>query len=577
MIKSFKFLGFVIFATGLFLLAQLLMIDYDGFINSVMDLSNIPLSKKDKLTAFLSPSKFNLIKLIPAFFIFIGVLFFFSSKWLAVSLQKGINWLKSLWLYLVSFPRTYLYAVLSIISFSLAFSIYNVVHEPIYYDEAWTYLNFTKRNILSSISYYPAPNNHILHSVFTNLTFWFPFSNTINLRLPALILSLLNSFSVFFILSKTLNKKIALLLLAIFCFSFPFLHYSYQSRGYLLLLFSFTLCFYAILKLCYPEKDKQSYTKYLYLLSLGAILGFYTMPSFLYPYLSCFSFAFVFLIRKKKNKKAIQLLVSSAISAIIVVCLYLPIFLISGIDSIINSSITEPISRMEVLEKLIPHFSASSDFLFNLPLYASIPLLLIFAFLLIFKKKNEISFPLYCILIAPFILVLHSVVPFPRTWIYLILPFLFLLGVTIQHFNIHEKLSFRSTAILSIVTIAFLLINFNQKSIERKTFPHLANQLSKYLESEKATNVYCNHPLIETCLLYLFEERNVSIGITYSIAEIDSQEVKNIQACCDFAITDKKLNNVNGLSYIDNWGKDIFLSKVNHTNTLSEKPPSSRK
>src|SRR5262249_30214712 len=39
---------------------------------------------------------------------------------------------------------------------------------PVTYDEAWTFMNFTMRPAFASVTYYPAPNNHVLFSVLSN-------------------------------------------------------------------------------------------------------------------------------------------------------------------------------------------------------------------------------------------------------------------------------------------------------------------------------------------------------------------------------------------------------------------------
>lgn len=54
-------------------------------------------------------------------------------------------------------------------------AVWYAIQLPISYDEALTYLHFTSRGPVASLAYYPEPNNHILHSLITNITTLLPF------------------------------------------------------------------------------------------------------------------------------------------------------------------------------------------------------------------------------------------------------------------------------------------------------------------------------------------------------------------------------------------------------------------
>ncbi len=448
-----------------------------------------------------------------------------------------------------------------IILFSFGVNLYHVTTMSISYDEAWTYLNFTKKGFFTSLSHYPAPNNHILHSLLTNISLGFPFSQTINLRLPNLLFSTFAAVTFYLSFTKLLQKKTALFLLAVFCFSFPVLHYSHLSRGYILVLFAFIICFYSTIRLSStPNFKPQNHTKYFVSLSLGAIIGFFTMPSFLYPYFTCvILISAIFLI--KKNRKGLSyLVISCLLTSIAVLILYTPIFIVSGIDAVINNRFVEPISRVQVFGRLLEHFNLASTFLFSVPLS-------VFVFALFFmcfatRKTKIVILPLCFFLIVPFILLLHGIIPFPRTWIYLIIPFLYLIGLTIESFQLDRKLNIKSIGFFSVIVILILIFNFNKKWNRKQGFSFKTVEVADYLVSQKAKSIYINHPLIETNLLFIFEEKDIDIPITYSRRNIDNAELEIIKSCCDFVITAHKPNRKSNYEYIKRWRNDIYLSKV---------------
>ncbi len=456
---------------------------------------------------------------------------------------------------------------IAIILFSFGVSLYHVTTIPISHDEALTYMRFTKEGFFTSISYYPAPNNHILHSLLTNMTLGFPFSERVNLRLPNLLFSIFAAVIFYLSFTKLFRQKTALFLLAIFCFLFPVQYYSYLSRGYMLVLFAFIICFYSTIRLSYtPIFKPQNHTKYFVSLSLGAIIGFFTMPSFLYPYFTCVVLISAIFLIKKNRKGLSYLVISCLLTSIAVLILYTPIFIVSGIDAVINNRFVEPISRSQVLERLLVHFNSTSNFLFSVPLSVFVFVLLFMCFAA--RKTKLVIIPLCFFLIVPFILLLHSVLPFPRTWVYLIIPFLYLIGLTIERFQIHRKLSLKSIGAFSVIVILILLFNFNKKVNIEEAFSFKAVKIADYLVNQEAKGIYIKHPLIRINLLFIFEEKNINIPIkfstysTYERKKIDNSKLERIKSCCDFVITAYKPNQKSSFKHIKRWDRRTHLSRV---------------
>ncbi|MFT3796805.1 hypothetical protein [Flavobacterium sp.] len=80
-----------------------------------------------------------------------------------------------------------------LLAIPLAASVYYALQMPVSYDEAWTFLNFTRKGFVASASHYPAPNNHVLHSLVTNLTYHLPgLSNLFKMRISVLCVNLVS-------------------------------------------------------------------------------------------------------------------------------------------------------------------------------------------------------------------------------------------------------------------------------------------------------------------------------------------------------------------------------------------------
>src|SRR5690606_8273036 len=138
----------------------------------------------------------------------------------------------------------------------------------------------------------------------------------------------------------------------------------------------------------------------------------------------------------------------------------------------------------------------------------------------------------------PFLLILHSVIPFPRTWIYLIIPSLFLFGLFIEEIKFNKLLNYGSTVILS-VSIVLILINYsNKKILLSNQFNLTAKEIAEYLIRKNAKTIYVKHPLLEINLLYIFEDKGEDILVKYHWVKIDDYMIEKIKSCCEFFITD---------------------------------------
>lgn len=532
----------------------LLAINYNEFINYLMQYGDIAMSKKEKIETIFTVTLFNYLQyILPISISILGILILYYSQALSNFIRLVNPNLFRLLLFFKALSKGEKYLLFAIIATSFLVNIYHVINLPIFYDEAWTYHNFTQRGLFISITKYPAPNNHVLHTILTALTYYFPFNTTVNLRIPNLITALFSSLIFFYTFAKMFEKKIAFLLLPIFCFVFGILQYAYLSRGYMLVIFSFLICFYATIKLTSQSDNVKSNRKYLIYISIGGLIGFCTMPSFLYPYFTCMSYIVAFKIANKNFTVIKHIIISGIVTTILVIIFYTPMIIVSGLNAIINNKYVASISRVDVVQNLYSHFNETFGFLFGIKLVYLIPILFFSIYYFIKNKTESSIFVVYCFLIAPVLLLIQSVIPFYRTWIYLTIPFLFGIGLVLKEIIKSRKFAIQYVSALNVLFSVLLVLLFNYKIKYEQEFSFQSNKVAKYIMSHNIKRICCSHPIIETNLLYIFEENKQKIAVECSYEPLIENEIKTIKHKCDILITSKKLNESPDLIFINNW------------------------
>jgi len=335
--------------------------------------------------------------------------------------------------------------------------LYFLITIPFHYDEAWTYIYFTGKGFLRTITFYPIPNNHILYNLVAGVFDLLPFPPEITTRLPSYFSSLVATWYFFRITSLYFTEFTALITTAIFAAAFPVVLYSIEARGY-----SFVLCFtvlllYAAVQLIREPDDRRH--RYLYLFSLVA--GMYSMPSFIYSAIVISGALFLHYMIKKWPVKTLFL--DHLKAGLIVVLLYAPIVYFNGIDKLKNPVGFRRVTTAQLTASLgsllssILHFLSGMD---SLPLLALVLLIPAGLWFIRLGKENSRFLVLVCMimLVSPvFILYLNPVLPYPRTWLYLIVPLALLVGCLIAILT-HYWRGLRSPNPLT--TALILLISF---------------------------------------------------------------------------------------------------------------------
>ena len=332
-------------------------------------------------------------------------------------------------------------------------SIYFALSMPVSYDEAWTYLNFTQKGVLFSASHYPAPNNHILHSILTNITDELPFSNLINLRFSVLLVHLAALLLAYRITAKHFDQKTALVVVALSSVLFMNLYYSYLSRGYALVNLFFILALHAAFDIV---KHQNPVRKWLYF-GIVSVLGFYTMPSFLYPF-ATLNFFILYYNRKKLWPQIITNL--SVIT--IVLLLYLPVFYNDGVASVTNNPYVKQVGLLLALKSMpfyYPITMAEITGIHWILLFA----LLVFSIWKMWRIKDRMNLVFSMIMIfAPLVLLsIHRVIPGARIFCYY--GFVCTLIIVLPYRMHLNRLSGTKLVLGLLILQVLLVLNFNRK------------------------------------------------------------------------------------------------------------------
>lgn len=315
--------------------------------------------------------------------------------------------------------RLTLYAPWLLMAMPVIATVHSAVAIPVSYDEAWTFLNFTRKDFPAFLAHYPAPNNHVLHSLLTKFADALPgFPHLFKIRLFPLLWYTLGLWMTWRIVRRYFGEKTALAVMALSGVLFMTLYYGYMSRGYGLSYLLFVCSFgetLAILK-------GNAKARHFMVLGIWSVLGFYTIPSYLYAYLTLQ--AIILFLRPERWK--VQFAVAAATAA--AVCLlYLPILCNDGIQSVVANRFVAPIGLVETLRSLPAFFAATMREIMGVGRGIALALTALSAGALLWSRDRKlIGIGLLAIAVPATVLLLQRTIPFPRTFHYVAFLLVFL-------------------------------------------------------------------------------------------------------------------------------------------------------
>ena len=290
-------------------------------------------------------------------------------------------------------------------------------------DEVFSADQYASLHPLQTISYYISPNNHLffnlINSVFTHLGC----NGVISGRLLSLACYLLIAVIGFIILKRfTNNNAMAFMGAIIVAVQFPVWGFAVQARGYELLSLIQLVALSSLI--VYTNNNSKDW---LIINSVTCIVGYATLPSFMYYHFA--QLVFMFLLIPFWKKEGFYFWVQQIIVIFMVFLFYLPAFCFSGMGAITNNRFVSalPGSYDNYLNGLLPILRSYVNYCFG-DNYANLmgpirPLLIVIFFLpltLFWAKRSSVSFRLalfYVLMIGIFIgmILLMKRYPYHRT------------------------------------------------------------------------------------------------------------------------------------------------------------------
>ena len=320
--------------------------------------------------------------------------------------------------------------VIFILSFCLlVIRLLFLFHWEYYEDEAFSYKYLVSKGILTTLTYYPGPNNHVFYNFICSLLTYTGLPQLWVMRLPSVLISGVMFYVSIPILKMKFNFRTSIVISILTQVCFNFFLYSFQGRGYALEVFLVLIAFYGLFKFSI-EKEKN----FLYLFVVSSILGFYTIPVFVYPFIS------IVTLNMLLQQTTIKVLLYSCFVVVMgTVFCYLPIFIISGISSVVANDWVKSLGIINVLYRFPSYVLGLQDWLWDFPTYGTvISGGLFFPIVLKFKNQKWFWISVMSFSLPVCLIILQGVLPFPRIWTYVVLLQGLSLGVLFDYVKIKQ-------------------------------------------------------------------------------------------------------------------------------------------
>lgn len=274
--------------------------------------------------------------------------------------------------------------------------IYGNSLQPICTDEAFSIVNFAQQPLAHLLTYYPLPNNHIFFNLLNHFVGKISSDYLLSGRLLSGVFYVLLICGNFLFIQKIIqNKFISFLCSALLAQQLMVWGFGSQARGYSLYYLLQWGAFVSFYYYFFGEKEMKK--QLLLLFIVCNVLGFYTIPSFLYWILFEVLAAFVLMVHFRHL--FIDFWKGMLLVALISFLLYLPVFCYSGLASVFaNKYIAgDGLNRMEILQQLFKYFTKDiADITFGFASFHSfiafgcffIPFIL---FVILRKKLNDLA------------------------------------------------------------------------------------------------------------------------------------------------------------------------------------------
>ena len=287
--------------------------------------------------------------------------------------------------------------------------------QPMRYDESDTYVHYASRPLYIGLTTYTAPNNHVFHTVLVHISTALFGGAPWAIRLPAFLAGVLLVPASYGCARLIYGRIPALLCAALVATSSTLVEYSTNARGYTLVALA-TVCLVALGVHLRASGTTVGWTAF----ALVGGLGLWTIPTMLYALVTVAAW----LAAVGSSRMLVRRVLPAVVAALaIAAVLYLPIVATSGVHSLTDNSFVAP----RTLSYVAHHLPSSLGATFRRwhrdePAAIWIPLALAFVGACAFHRRLSrfaVAPALGVVAALPLVLA-QRVVPFERTWLYVL-------------------------------------------------------------------------------------------------------------------------------------------------------------
>jgi uncharacterized membrane protein len=332
--------------------------------------------------------------------------------------------------------------------------------QPMRFDESLTFVKYASQPLSTALSTYEEPNNHLFNTFLVHVMSVAFGNHPWVLRLPAFIAGILLIPAIYWTTHSFYSKRAALLAASLAAVSLTLVEYSVNARGYTLI----ALIFVVELGLAQSLK-RQNWRVGWLLFGVLAAIGFYTIPVMLYPIgIVALWLLFSLLTEVKGTQRWTSVLhftVSLALGALLTILLYLPVIRNEGLRAIVGNEFVEPLPAGEFYQALPRIFQEVATFV-NRGYEPFIQIVLAVGMVTSLLLHRRLSHDRFHLLVVALIwlfplLVFQRVIPFDRTWIFLI-PLYLMLSAAGLAALLRDNFAFYSSIVVLTVSIGLSLI-----------------------------------------------------------------------------------------------------------------------
>lgn len=334
--------------------------------------------------------------------------------------------------------------------------------QPMRYDEAYTFLQYSSHPFYAALSFYNAPNNHLLNTLLVRLAYLAFGNHPWAFRLPAFVAGV-GLVPASYIAARSLYRSAGALLAAgLVSSSSRLIEYSTNARGYIIV----CLVFMVLIPLSAYALRNRNWAAWLLIAILSSI-GFYAVPIMLYPFggLIIWLLASARLGDAESQFRSVVMGISAAVSltAVLTAELYSPVLAVSGPRSLVANKWVAA-SPWHAFIYGVPLSLASTwrDWNRSVPLWLSSVLATGFFISLMWNRRcGKFRMPLAASLIfwiVPLICV-QRVIPFERVWLFA-LPLYFITsaaGLATLPGPLLERIHFRNAMAVIALAVSSLM------------------------------------------------------------------------------------------------------------------------